>query len=67
MREKWDVIHDYRRAVRRGLASPLTCPEDGVELVPVIDPNDGPALRCTTCLAVYSIGLDMWDQMKAAI
>lgn len=63
--ELWEVVHNYRRAVRRGLGNPIRCPEDSQELVPVFGRDNEPVLRCLVCKTIYTIGLDMIDQMKA--
>lgn len=63
----WEVVHAYRRAVRRDLGLPIRCPEDSQELVPVVHYDDEPALKCLVCHTVYTIGLDMIDQMKSVI
>lgn len=65
--EDWPLLHDYRRMVRRGLAEPIRCPQDDTELVPTIYFDNEPALRCLTCRVVYTIGLDMLDQMRAVV
>lgn len=64
---KWPAMHAYRKAVALGEAPPIRCPDCRAELVPVIGKKDLPALKCLSCRAVWSIGQDTWDQIKANI
>lgn len=64
---KWEIMHDYRRAVRRGLAEPYLCYTDHSELVPVVDIDDNPALKCLVCRSVSHIGLEQLEAMEAKL
>ena len=61
---KWQILHDFRRQVRRGLAKPSVCPMDNEELVPKVGADDEPVLACLRCRSLYHIGLDEYDAME---
>ena len=65
-RYKWDLAHAYFRYAANGKVPYVYCPEDQTELVLVARGGFGgePALRCMTCLAVYTISVPMWDAMQ---
>ena len=65
--DNWAKMHAHRRAVARGKALPILCPDCTVEMVPVADRNDEPALKCLACGVVYEPGLDVWDQIDAVL
>lgn len=64
---KWEIMHDYRRAVRRGLAQPNLCTVDEVELVPVVDKDGNPALKCLVCKCVSHLGLYDLERMESQL
>jgi hypothetical protein len=59
----FQVFHDYRKLVRRGLAPPLTC-FCRTEYVVRIDDSDEPVLHCYTCDTITRPGIKIIDQMK---
>ena len=61
----WETIHAYRRLQDAGRLSPILCPDDQVELLPVINKKnaDLPSLKCLVCGTVFKPGLDVWDQI----
>lgn len=65
--DKWPALHAYRRAVAKGLAPAIKCPDCNDELVPVVARDGDPALKCLYCRTVFSIGLNTWDQIRANI
>lgn len=65
--EKWPLVHTYRRAVAQGKALPIRCPDCETEMVPVVDADQEPALKCFTCRSVFNIGLYVYDQMLNAL
>jgi uncharacterized protein with PIN domain len=65
--DKWPAMHAYRKAVQHGDALPIRCPDCQGELVPVVDTDTLPALKCLACRAVFEPGLHVWDQIALAI
>jgi hypothetical protein len=65
--DKWPAIHAYRKAVAKGTAPAILCPDCEGELVPVVGRDGDPELKCLSCRVVYDIGLDVWDQITANI
>lgn len=61
--EQWVIVHDYRRAVRRGIAEALLCSEDRDELVPVVGKDSEPVLRCLRCNALTHLGINDLEWM----
>ena len=65
--DKWAKMHAHRRAVARGKANPILCPDCNIEMVLVVAPNSEPALKCLSCRVVYEPGLDVWDQIDEVL
>ena len=64
---KWSVVHNYRKAIQRGKASPITCPECAEEYIWTPDKNNDPALYCLACSSTVYIGLDVWNQIEKVL
>jgi hypothetical protein len=65
--DKWAAMHAYRKAVSRGMAPAIVCPDCDAELVPVVGSDGDPELKCLVCRTVFDIGLDVWDQIRANV
>ncbi len=65
--DKWPAMHAYRKAVAKGDAPAILCPECRGELLPIVGANGDPDLRCASCRVVYDIGLHVWKQIEANI
>lgn len=62
--DKWPAMHTYRKAVARGHAEPIACPDCGSEMVPVVNKILEPALKCLSCSSTFTPGLRVWDQIE---
>lgn len=65
--DKWRLVHSYRRAVANGHALPILCPNDEAELIPVLEENGDPGMRCLGCRTTYNFGLYVYEQMVQAL
>lgn len=65
--DKWPAMHAYRKAVALGEAPAIRCPDCEDELVPVINIDDLPSLKCLSCRTVWNPGLDTWNQIRSNI
>jgi len=64
--EKWRLIHAYRTASLNGDVEPICCPDDNIEMYPVVK-RGKPALKCFECQTVFKIGLDTFEQIRKAL
>lgn len=62
----FQVFHDYQRLVRRRQAQPIRCP-DCEHHLGLIDLNNEPAFQCYWCGTTVRPGLDVYDQIRAAV
>lgn len=62
--EMWRIVHDWRIAVRRGLAKPILCRKDETEMTPRMGRGGTPILYCMTCRLKTYPGIKMLDGMK---
>lgn len=65
---KWVLLHTYNSLAENGQAAFILCPDDGLKLVPIIDPDEEepiPALYCGRCDSITRPGLDLWQQIRA--
>lgn len=63
----WEVVHRYRRLVRREQAAPVKCPDCHIEFVTKIGKDDEPVFYCWRCRTVTTIGVRLMDQMRAVV
>lgn len=66
----WQVFHAYRNLVEEGKVKALTCPDDGYDLVTVLnpdDPSDNVWLWCPYCDTMISPGLNLVEQVLAVV
>jgi hypothetical protein len=64
---EWQILHTYNNLAAEGKAKPLTCPDDGMKLVPKIGYDDLPVLYCFVCDGVIHPGKDFWDQLTNVV
>ena len=66
---RWHLVHDYQNLNDDGLVPDLVCPNEGHHKVwPIIDPNgDDPAFYCGPCDISIFPGINIWDQIEAAV
>lgn len=66
-REKWNLVHLYRRYASLGAVPEIMCPECDDDVSPVVDKDGNPALQCFRCRVITHLGLHVYDQMRANI
>lgn len=64
--EKWRLVHNYRRAVDRGLTLPILC-RCGSEYIWAPGADADPVLSCYSCNSTIIPGLYIWDQIEKAL
>jgi hypothetical protein len=64
MLDKWALLHKYRRAVALELVPEIRCPDDNDPLVPILDEDGDPSLRCIYCRTVFRPGTAVFVQMS---
>lgn len=64
--QKWEIVHQHRRMVSRGLTDPIFCDFGHIpeEMVPAVGNDDEPVLRCLKCRTVLNLGLLDYERMK---
>jgi len=62
--KQWEIVHAYRRSVRRNIAIPTLCFECNQELVPVVGKDSEPVLRCLRCNTLTHLGLNDLEWME---
>lgn len=65
--DKWAKVHAHRRAVARGKANPILCPDCALEMGVFVGSDEEPIFRCFSCRVVFEPGLDVWDQIDAVL
>lgn len=61
--DKWKIMHDYRRAARAELVEHLLCPLCTVILIPAIDDEVEPYLKCFACQTAYRLEDAFFEEM----
>jgi hypothetical protein len=68
--DKWALVHAYRRLAEDGHVSPIMCPRRDAAMVTLIDTAvdiDNPVYWCPACDTYMRPGVDLWDQIEAAV
>lgn len=64
------LVHTYNNLVDEEKANALTCPDDKIELIPMIDTDtdgDDPVMWCSACDTKYRFGQETWKQIESVV
>jgi len=64
---EFQLIHNYRRYVHRGVFADITCPDDDISLIVRIGEGETPILWCPACDTITIPGLAFYAKIKALL
>ena len=65
--DKFEVLHKYNKLVRREMAEPLTCEQDGWDYTVRLGDDGEPVLKCYACGGRLTPGEKMYAEIQRVV